>query len=60
MHDVWQGDSMGDAHVVLLLGMSRYQKFSSRYQYQWNSTILDTQFDTTVKNKTINPMYFIY
>lgn len=35
--------------------MSLYQKFSdSQYQYQGNSTIFDAQFDTTVKNKTIN------
>ena len=31
------------------LGISRHQKSSIRYQYQWISTILDTKFDTTVK-----------
>ncbi len=36
-------------HVVL----SRYQNFSIRYQYQWKSTVLGTNFGTKAKHKNM-------
>ncbi len=36
-----------------LLGLSRYQNFSIRYQYQWKSTVLGTNFGTKAKHKNM-------
>ncbi len=35
------------------LGLSRYQNFSIRYQYQWKSTVLGTNFGTKAKHKNM-------
>ncbi len=36
-----------------VLGLSRYQNFSIRYQYQWKSTVLGTNFGTKAKHKNM-------
>ncbi len=41
--------SAGQFKVVL----SRYQNFSIRYQYQWKSTVLVTNFGTKAKHKNM-------
>ncbi len=38
---------------VYILGLSRYQNFSIRYQYQWKSTVLGTNFGTKAKHKNM-------
>ncbi len=40
---------MRDTRLVL----SRYQNFSIRYQYQWKSTVLGTNFGTKAKHKNM-------
>ncbi len=35
------------------LVLSRYQNFSIRYQYQWKSTVLGTNFGTKAKHKNM-------
>ncbi len=35
------------------VGLSRYQNFSIRYQYQWKSTVLGTNFGTKAKHKNM-------
>ncbi len=35
------------------LGLSRYQNFSIRYQYQWKSTVLGTNFGNKAKHKNM-------
>ncbi len=42
---------------VLRLGLSRYQNFSIRYQYQWKSTVLGTK--AKHKNMLIKKHIFI-
>ncbi len=36
-----------------VVGLSRYQNFSIRYQYQWKSTVLGTNFGTKAKHKNM-------
>ncbi len=38
---------------IRTLGLSRYQNFSIRYQYQWKSTVLGTNFGTKAKHKNM-------
>ncbi len=38
---------------LTVLGLSRYQNFSIRYQYQWKSTVLGTNFGTKAKHKNM-------
>ncbi len=42
---------------VYILGLSRYQNFSIRYQYQWKSTVLGTK--AKHKNMLIKKHIFI-
>ncbi len=42
-----------DSWEVCALGLSRYQHFSIRYQYQWKSTVLGTNFGTKAKHKNM-------
>ncbi len=42
-----------ESEVYPGLGLSRYQNFSIRYQYQWKSTVLGTNFGTKAKHKNM-------
>ncbi len=39
--------------VYFKIVLSRYQNFSIRYQYQWKSTVLGTNFGTKAKHKNM-------
>ncbi len=41
------------SHSWTAVGLSRYQNFSIRYQYQWKSTVLGTNFGTKAKHKNM-------